>query len=91
MNNQLQPEQRDKTKIALKEYAKSLYGEYPLAGAISRHGTTLVRQGLAVRIGLWTYADNSRGELPDRWVRFKLTKSGRKLCSELGIHLINDR
>ena len=76
---------------ALREYAQSLCGNYPFPGAIGRHGTILVKKGLAERVGLWTYADNTRGELPDRWVRFNLTNLGRELCSSLGIFLKNGK
>ena len=48
----------------------------PFPGACGSGGTTLVRRGLAVRLGPHTYGSERHGCTPWRFVRYKLTDKG---------------
>lgn len=54
-------------------------------GAVGNAGNWLVKRGLAERLGLFTYASEKHGCRPWRYVRFKLTDLGRKLCEEMSL------
>lgn len=74
----------DKIKAALRELVNS-EDRAGMEGAIGRHGTLLVKQGLAVRLGRQPTDERyHNGQRNSVYVRFEFTPEGRAAADALG-------